>query len=138
MLLFSEMIDSASLFLTANCDTIYGWSILDLSEGPVAVTVPSDVIVVFSDARFEWLGDGGTPGPDRGEGGRYLIRHIDDETPLPEGGYVVYTSPTKNVTMLCRACLSGDDPRPDADRVRRQCASRRMHPAASARASRGS
>ncbi len=31
-LFFPELMDSASLFLTANCDTVYFWGFLDLSE----------------------------------------------------------------------------------------------------------
>ena len=39
--LFSELMDSASVFLTGNCDTLYFWGFVDLSEGPVVVDVPS-------------------------------------------------------------------------------------------------
>src|SRR5262245_4084457 len=39
-LLFSELMDSRSLFLTANCDTVYCWLSIDLTDGPVAVEVP--------------------------------------------------------------------------------------------------
>ncbi|MEU4425747.1 DUF1214 domain-containing protein [Actinoplanes sp. NPDC024001] len=118
VLLFSELIDSASLFLTANCDTVYAWSILDLSQGPVAVTVPENVIVVFDDARFEWVGDAGNPGPDRGQGGRYLVHRDDYDGPMPEGGYFVYSAPTNNVIMLCRAFVEGADPASAVERVR--------------------
>ena len=30
--LFSELMDSASLFLTGNCDTVYFWGFVDLSD----------------------------------------------------------------------------------------------------------
>src|SRR4051794_8915591 len=36
-LIFSERMDSQSLFLTANADTVYYWGIVNLSEGPVVV-----------------------------------------------------------------------------------------------------
>jgi hypothetical protein len=38
--LFSELMDSASLFLTANCDTIYFLSFVDLTAGPMVLDVP--------------------------------------------------------------------------------------------------
>jgi hypothetical protein len=120
VLVFSELMDSASLFLTANCDTIYAFSVLDVSGGPVEVIVPENSLVVFDDARFEWIGDGGLPGPDRGAGGRYLIHRSDYDGPLPEGGYVVYASPTNNVILLCRMFLSGDDPAPNVARLKDQ------------------
>jgi len=40
ILLFSDLMDSASLFLTANCDTVYFIIFLNLSDGPMVVTVP--------------------------------------------------------------------------------------------------
>src|SRR5687767_10330103 len=42
VLLFSELMDSRSLFLTGNADTVYFWSFIDLSDGPVVVEVPTD------------------------------------------------------------------------------------------------
>ena len=40
ILLFSELMDSASLFLTANCDTVYFLGFVDLSDGPMVIDVP--------------------------------------------------------------------------------------------------
>ena len=40
-LLFSELMDSTSLFLTANCDTVYFWGFIDLSDGPMVIDVPA-------------------------------------------------------------------------------------------------
>jgi hypothetical protein len=37
VLLFSELMDSASLFLTANCDTVYFLSFVDLTDGPMVI-----------------------------------------------------------------------------------------------------
>jgi hypothetical protein len=130
VLLFSELMDSAGLFLTANCDTIYAWSVLDVSDGPVVVTVPEEVIVVFNDASFGWVGDGGTSGPDRGEGGHYLIVRDDYDGPRPEGGYFVYTSATNTVVMLCRAFLHDGDPAPAVQRIKTQLRISRYTPGA--------
>ena len=40
VLLFSELMDSASLFLTGNCNTVYFLSFADLTAGPVVLDVP--------------------------------------------------------------------------------------------------
>ena len=40
MVCFSELMDSASLFLTANCDTFYFLGFVDLSDGPMVIDVP--------------------------------------------------------------------------------------------------
>ena len=41
VLIFPELMDSASLFLTANSDTVYFWTFVDLSAGPMVIDVPS-------------------------------------------------------------------------------------------------
>jgi hypothetical protein len=74
-LLFSELMDSASLFLTGNCDTVYFGGFVDLSEGPMvldvpAVEAPSGILGTIDDMWFQWVTDIGLPGPDRGEGGK--------------------------------------------------------------------
>ena len=40
VLVFSELMDAKSLFLTANADTIYVMGALDLSKGPVVLEAP--------------------------------------------------------------------------------------------------
>src|SRR5437870_773487 len=40
VLVFSELMDAKSLFLTANADTIYYMGILDLTKGPMVLEVP--------------------------------------------------------------------------------------------------
>ena len=40
VLMFPELMDSASLFLTANSDTVYFLSFVDLTTGPMVVDVP--------------------------------------------------------------------------------------------------
>ena len=39
-LIFSELMDAKSLFLTANADTIYFWVNLDVTKGPIVVETP--------------------------------------------------------------------------------------------------
>lgn len=40
VILFSELMDSESLFLTANADTVYYFAFVDLSDGPMVVETP--------------------------------------------------------------------------------------------------
>ena len=37
---FPELMDSASLFLTGNCDTVYFWGFIDLTGGPMVLDIP--------------------------------------------------------------------------------------------------
>jgi hypothetical protein len=65
--------DAKSLFLTANADTIYSMGMLDLTKGPMVLEVPPKALGAIDDYWFRWVTDFGLPGPDRGEGGKYLI-----------------------------------------------------------------
>jgi hypothetical protein len=68
ILLFSELMDSRSLFLTANADTVYFVGMVDLSNGPMVVETPPMALGIFDDMWWQWVIDFGPPGPDRGEG----------------------------------------------------------------------
>jgi hypothetical protein len=73
VLIFSELMDAKSLFLTANADTVYFLGVLDLSKGPMVLEAPPKALGAIDDRWFRWVTDFGAPGPDRGEGGKYLI-----------------------------------------------------------------
>jgi hypothetical protein len=118
MLIFSGLMDSKSLFLTANCDTIYFWGYLDLSHGPMVVEVPPESLGIFDDMWFRWIGDFGAPGPDRGLGGKYLLLPPGYQGPVPDGGFYVYRSRTYGVGAIARAFLQNDDPKPAVERIK--------------------
>ena len=123
VLIFSELMDSASLFLTGNADTIYFWTFLDLTSGPLVVQIPTDTLGAIDDMWFRWITDFGLPGPDRGQGGTYLIVPPGYDGPLPEGGYVVRHSRTNHALLFGRAFINaneGNDPAPTADRIKEQ------------------
>jgi hypothetical protein len=110
--IFSELMDSNSLFLTANADTVYYMSVIDLSDGPMVIEQPSNAVGTINDMWFSWVVDIGGPGPDRGLGGKYLLVGPGHDGPLPEGGYFVAHSKTNRVLYAARAYLVNDDPAP--------------------------
>jgi hypothetical protein len=118
VLIFSGLMDSRSLFLTANCDTVYFMSFIDLTDGPVVLEAPPRTLSVIDDMWFRWVGDVGLAGPDRGEGGRFLLVSAGYRGPLPEGGFFTYRSATNRVVLLGRAFLEDDDPRPAVARIK--------------------
>ncbi len=73
IIIFSDLMDSNSLFLTANGDTVYYIGMVDLSDGPMVIEQPTDGLGTINDMWFQWVIDIGRPGPDRGLGGKYLI-----------------------------------------------------------------
>jgi hypothetical protein len=113
-LLWSELMDSQSLFLTGNCDTIYFWGFVDLSGGPMVIDVPSvaapsGLLGTIDDMWFKWVTDIGLPGPDRGAGGRYLIVGPGYKGPLPDSGFHVSYAHTNSVTVVGRAFMIDND-----------------------------
>ena len=92
--MFAELMDSASLFLTANSDTVYFLGFVDLTNGPMVIDVPAmpaPSAILGHDRRHvvPWVTDFGVPGPDRGEGGRYLLVGPGYDGPLPDSGFHV-------------------------------------------------
>ncbi len=120
VIVFSELMDAKSLFLTANADTIYVIGGLDLTKGPMVIEVPPEVLGTVQDAWFRWVIDMGLPGPDRGQGGKYLIVPPGYEGTLPEGGgFNVAHSKTNHGVWFVRAFIdNGNDPKPVAERIR--------------------
>jgi hypothetical protein len=111
-LIFSELMDAKSLFLTANADTVYFWVNLDVTQGPIVVETPPLSLGVIDDMWFQWVTDFGLPGPDRGEGGKYLFVPPGYTGEVPENGFFVRRLRTTRATMLGRAFLEENDPKP--------------------------
>ncbi len=120
VLVFSDLMDSNSLFLTANADTIYVLGYVDLSNGPVVIESPPKFLGTVQDAWFRWVIDLGLPGPDRGEGGKYLIVPPGYDGALPEGGFFVAHARTNNILWFGRSFLeNGKNPKPVAETIRK-------------------
>jgi hypothetical protein len=130
VVIFSGLMDSTSLFLTANADTVYYMSGIDLSKGPVVIEQPSGGIGTINDMWFSWVIDIGAPGPDRGLGGKYLIVGPGYDGQLPEGGYFVAHSKTNFVLYAARANLVDNDPKPAVDNIKRTMKIYPYHPGA--------
>ena len=97
VIIFSELMDAKSLFLTANADTVYYMSVVNLTKGPMVLEQPPLGLGTINDMWFSWIIDIGFPGPDRGEGGRYLLLPPGYDGPLPEGGFFIARSKTNRV-----------------------------------------
>jgi hypothetical protein len=119
VLIFSELMDAKSLFLTTNADTVYflGW--IDLSKGPMVVETPPKALGTIDDFWWRWIIDYGLPGPDRGEGGKYLILPPGYDGPLPEGGFYIARSRTTRVLLLGRSFMENNDPKPAVDLIKK-------------------
>ncbi|MCS5718996.1 DUF1254 domain-containing protein [Herbiconiux sp. CPCC 205763] len=115
VIIFSDLMDSSSLFLTANCDTVYAVGVLDLTKGPMVVEVPalaapSGILGTADDMWFRWITDMGLPGPDRAAGGSYLFVGPDYDGSLPDSGFHVSQVRTSRMLFFLRAFLIDNDP----------------------------
>jgi hypothetical protein len=118
-LIWSELMDSKSLFLTANADTVYFWLNLDVTKGPLVLETPPMSLGVIDDSWFRYVTDVGLPGPDRGEGGKYLLVPPDYKGVLPESGYFVNKLRTNRAMLLGRSFLENNDPKPAVELIKK-------------------
>jgi len=117
VVIFDELMDSNSLFLTGNAGTVYITSFLDLErDGPTVVEIPAGTgpgIMVDSFTRN--IVDMGPPGPHRGTGGKFLILppgydESDFDGLVPQGVYTIAGSRSYAVWILMRGFLKDGKP----------------------------
>jgi hypothetical protein len=106
VLIADKLMDSTSLFLTANTSTMYVVPDFDLeATGPMVVEAPAGMLGAFNDAWFRYMQDIGPAGPDKGKGGKYLVLPPGYEGEVPDG-YFVVQSRTYNVWVFMRASIA--------------------------------
>ena len=105
--------DSNSLFLTGNTDTVYALAVLDLDrDGPTVVEIPPGCGPgTVDDAWFRFVIDMGAPGPDRGQGGKYLILPPGYDGEVPDGYFTAESTSYVNWIVLRGFLVDG---KPDA------------------------
>ena len=116
--IFEQLMDSRSIFLTANDNTVYSWTWVDLRQGPLVVEVPPKVLGAVNDMWFRWVVDVGITGPDHGRGGKYLLLPPGYDGPVPKG-YLVVRPPTFGNWIPWRSFLVDGDPRPGVELVKK-------------------
>lgn len=116
-LIAEQLLDSKSLFLTANTTTPYTVLYLSTKDGPLVIEVPPDVLGPIDDAWFRWVSDVGFTGPDKGKGGKYLLLPPGYSGAVPDG-YFVARSRTVGNLLFFRTFLKNGDPKPGVDLVK--------------------
>ncbi len=99
---FENLMDSKTLFLTANTTTIYNFMWVNTKEGPIVIELPPKVLGMIDDFWFRWVGDMGVTGPDKGKGGKYLVLPPGYKGAVPDG-YFVLRPKTYNMWFFFRA-----------------------------------
>jgi len=88
VLLFEDLMDSKALWLTPNTVSIYMGCWMELGDEPMVIETPPNVLGFVDDAWFRYVVDFGNAGPDRGQGGKFLIVPPGYKGALPDGYHV--------------------------------------------------
>ena len=102
------------LAFTANSDTPYASGVLDLgAAGPIVVDVPPGPFIgLIDDHHQRWVTDMGIPGPDAGQGAKYLLLPPDFSGGIPGGFHARRSSTFKALIALRALPTEGKLPRP--------------------------
>ena len=92
VLQFDELMDSKALWLTPNTVSIYQGTWVELGDEPMVIETPPTVLGFINDAWFQYVIDFGNAGPDKGQGGKFLLVPPGYDGKLPEGYYVARTN----------------------------------------------
>jgi len=88
--LFDKRIQPQHVIMTANAEVIYVLTrAIDLKDGPVVFEVPPRTRGHFFDIVMRAYVDAGDVGPDKGEGGKFLMVARDYDGEIPEGYFEV-------------------------------------------------
>jgi hypothetical protein len=105
---FESLMDSRSLFLTANANTPYTWMWIDLHKGPLVAEIPPNVLGLINDFWFYYVTDVGQIGPDKGKGGKYLILPPGYTGAIDKGYYVVRMKTFEGFLAWRNFAVAGD------------------------------
>ncbi len=111
---WKKRLDAKTLVTTPNSDVIYAMSYLDLGkDGPMVFEAAPGLQGILLDFwqrpipgptidGHAFFGDVGLPGPDGGNGGKFVILPPGYNGPVPDGHFV-YRSGTNNVFVFLRS-----------------------------------
>src|SRR5210317_105275 len=88
VLQFENLMDSKSLWLTPNTVSVYQAAWMELGDEPMVLETPPNVLGFIDDAWFQYVVDFGNAGPDKGQGGKFLILPPGYEGNIPDGYHV--------------------------------------------------
>ena len=107
--IWKDKLNSKTLVSTPNSDVIYAMGYIDLQkDGPTVIEVPPLLQGILDDFWHRPLTDVGFVGPDKGEGGKYLLLPPDYVGSIPDD-YYTFKSRTYNVFVFWRAFIKDGD-----------------------------
>ncbi len=102
VMVFDNLMDAKSLFLTGNSSTVYAIPDLDLKrDGPTVVEVPDGLLGAANDAWFRFINNLPTAG-------KYLYLPPGYDGPVPDG-FAVYRPKTYRIWVFLRSSVKNGD-----------------------------
>ena len=102
VMIFDNLMDAKSLFLTGNSSTVYAIPDLDLKrDGPTVVEVPDGLLGAANDAWFRFINNLPTAG-------KYLYLPPGYDGPVPDG-FAVYRPKTYRIWVFLRSSVKNGD-----------------------------
>jgi len=118
LMTMERLMDSTGMYLTPNTVTPQTWLSLDLSNGPMVLETPPNIIGLVDDMWFRYVTDIGMLGPDKNKGGKFLFLPPGYEGKIPEG-YFVFKSPTYGLWAPWRNIAVNGEIQPALDNLRK-------------------
>jgi hypothetical protein len=116
--IWEDLVDSRTVELTANDNTVYSFIWLDTQKGPLVVEIPPKVLGLIDDFWYRWVADVGITGEDKGKGGKYLVLPPGYKGEIPPGYFVVRPSTYGN-WMPFRSFLVDGSPKLGVESVKK-------------------
>ncbi|MGB5635043.1 MAG: DUF1254 domain-containing protein, partial [Waterburya sp.] len=113
-----ELMDSKALWLTPNTTSVYMASWLELGDEPMVLETPPNVLGFINNAWFRYVIDFGNAGPDKGQGGKFLILPPGYEGDVPDGYYVA-KSHTHGNWVIWRGFQVDGSPQPAVETTKK-------------------
>lgn len=112
-------VDSRQNVLTANSETIYAVHPVNLDKqgGAVVIEAPSGVMGMINGAGWTNIGDMGFTGPDKGQGGKYLITSPSYKGDIPQE-YHHFKADTNTIVWLMRGFVQNNDSAATVDHMK--------------------
>lgn len=115
--IWENLVDSKTVELTANDNTVYSFLWLDTKKGPLVLEIPPKVLGLIDDFWYKWVADVGITGADKGQGGKYLILPPGYQGDIPAGYHVVRPS-TYGTWLAFRSFLVDGSTKPGVESVK--------------------
>ena len=118
-IIWTERMDSKVQLLTPNTTVVYVFMWMDTTDGPLVMEVPPNVLGIIDDHWFRYVTDFGNAGPDKGQGGKYVLLPPGYDGAIPDGHFPAQSATFGNWLVL-RGYLEDGSPDPAVQRITEQ------------------